>query len=90
MIPRIVFESRTVLESELEDDICGEDHTSMDDSSFLPSFNKKPSPFATSKTMFETSEAGKVCYYTVVLIFDVCVCVCVCVHVRVRACVCPC
>ena len=34
----------------------------MDDSSFLPSFNKKPSPFATSKTMFETNEAGKVCY----------------------------
>ena len=50
-----------MLESELEDDLCTEDHTSMDDSSFLPSFSKKPSPFATSKTMFETSETGKVC-----------------------------
>ena len=57
---RIIFESRTVLESELEDDLCTEDCSSMDDSSFLPSFNKKPSPFATSKTMFEINETGKV------------------------------
>ena len=69
-----MFESRTVLESELEDDICSEDHTSLDDSPFLPSFNKKPSPFATSKTMFETSETGKVCYCTVIF----CVCQSVC------------
>ena len=60
---RIIFESRTVLESELEDDLCTEDHSSVDDYSFLPSLNKKPSPFATSKTMFEINETGKVfCY----------------------------
>ena len=51
-----------MLESELEDDLCTEEHNAMDDSSFLPSFNKKPSPFATSKTMFETNETGKVSY----------------------------
>ena len=68
-----MFESRTVLESELEDDICSEDHTSLDDSPFLPSFNKKPSPFATSKTMFETSETGKVCYCNAVVILSLCV-----------------
>ena len=84
---RIVFESRTVLESELED-ICSEDHTSLDNSPFLPSFNKKPSPFATSKTMFETSEKGKVCYCIVVVIFSVCVRVCVCACVSVCLCIC--
>jgi len=63
---RIEFESRVVLESELEDDLCTEDQASMDDSSFLPSFNKKPSPFATSKTMFETKEAGNVCYHYII------------------------
>ena len=57
-----------MLESELEDDLCTEDHTSMDDSSFLPSFSKKPSPFATSKTMFETSETGKVCIVIIIII----------------------
>ena len=67
VIYRIVFEARTVLESELENDLCTEDHTSMDDSSFLPSFSKKPSPFATSKTMFENSETVKQGKYVVII-----------------------
>ena len=40
----------------------------MDDSSFLPSFSKKPLPFATSKTMFETSETGKVCIIIIIIV----------------------
>ncbi|XP_065883382.1 autophagy-related protein 2 homolog B-like isoform X2 [Dysidea avara] len=50
--PRLVMEIQTVVKSQLEDDPCAEEKNSLDDY-FMPSFNKKPSPFATSKTMFE-------------------------------------
>jgi len=53
------MEVQTVVKSQLEDDSCVEEK-SLDDY-FMPSFNKKPSPFAASKTMFEV-EADKVQY----------------------------
>jgi len=51
-------EVQTVIKSQLEDDPCVEEKNSLDDY-FIPSLNKKPSPFAASKTMFEL-EADKV------------------------------